>query len=55
MFMNNDIINKIIIRFFIFETLLVVKLLTASVVYWFIVLDMLLVLLNVLLSDLSYM
>ena len=52
-FINNGIVNKHIIRlFYIFEALLVLSLLTTSVVYWFICFDMLLVLLNVVLSNL---
>ena len=49
MFINSNI-NEIIMRLFVrFETLLVLKSSSTSVAYWFIFLDMLFVLLNVIL------
>ena len=54
---NNNIINHIVIRrllFLRFGALLMLWLLTTPVVYWFICLDMLFVLWNVLSSDLLY-
>ena len=55
MLINRTIINKVIIRSsFRFDTLLILQLLTTSVGYWSICLDVLFVLLNVLLSYIWY-